>query len=97
MTRTNPRGNMIFNTAYEAAYLGTQPVLCAQLEPRYLYPQRYTAKDVYEVPMTQAIEGIIEIAGNYMDGRRICEACKDCSFCPDCLFAAHTEEKGGQA
>jgi len=45
--------------------------------------------------MTQAIEGILELAGNYMDGKRICDACKDHSFCRDCLFAAHTEEKGG--
>jgi hypothetical protein len=51
----------------------------------------------YEVPMTQAIEGILDLAGSYMDGNRICNACKDRSFCRDCLFAAHTEEKGGQA
>jgi len=43
---------MIFNTAYEAAYQGTQQVLCPQLEPRYLYPQRYTAKDIYQSLIT---------------------------------------------
>jgi len=48
MTEANTRGNMIFNTTYEGAYQGTQQVLCAQLEPRYLYPQRYTAKDGYQ-------------------------------------------------
>ena len=67
-----------------------------ELSPRYSGILRRIAW-AYEVPMTQAIEGILELAVNYMDGRRICEACKACSFCPDCLFAAHPEEKGGQA
>ena len=67
-----------------------------ELSPRYSGILRRIAW-AYEVPMTLAIEGILEIAGNYMDGNRICNACKDRSFCPDCLFAAHTEEKGGEA
>ena len=36
--------------------------------------------------MTQAIEGILELAGNYMDGKKVCEACRDNSFCESCLF-----------
>ncbi len=52
MTEANPRGNMIFKTTYEGAYQGIHPVLCAQLEPRYLYPQRYAVKDVYQSLIT---------------------------------------------
>ena len=67
-----------------------------ELSPRYSGILRRIAW-AYEVPMTQAIEDILEFAGNCMDVGRICDACKDRSFCRDCLFAAHTEEKGEQA
>ena len=50
---------MIFNTAYEAAYQGTQQVLCPQLEPRYLYPQRYAAKDVCQSLVTPVYQSLI--------------------------------------
>ena len=50
----------------------------------------------YGVPMTQAIEGILELAGNYMDGRKICETCRDKSFCEFCLFREKNEETGGE-
>ena len=50
----------------------------------------------YRVPMTQAIEGILELAGNYMDGKKICEACRDKGFCEFCLFSEKNEETGGE-
>ena len=50
----------------------------------------------YAIPMTQAIEGILEHTGKYMDGTKICEACKDKSFCQDCLFACRAHENGGR-
>ena len=40
----------------------------------------------YGVPMTQAIEGILEYSTRFMDGKKICEACRDNSFCEWCLF-----------
>ena len=49
----------------------------------------------YNVTMTKALEGILELAATYMDGRKICESCKDCSFCEHCLFTHQSHTKGG--
>ena len=40
----------------------------------------------YEVPMTKAIEGIIEHTSRYIDARKVCTACRDRSFCEWCIF-----------
>jgi hypothetical protein len=50
----------------------------------------------YGIPMTQAIEGILEHTCKYMDAKNICETCRDRSFCEDCPFACLVEEKGGE-
>jgi hypothetical protein len=44
----------------------------------------------YAVPMTKAMEGILELAARYMDSERVCEACRDKSFCDCCIFFQET-------
>jgi hypothetical protein len=44
----------------------------------------------YSVPMTKAMEGILELAAGYMDSQRVCEACRDDSFCKRCIFFQET-------
>ena len=44
----------------------------------------------YDVPMTKALEGILELAATYMDSERVCEACRDNSFCNSCIFFQET-------
>ena len=40
---------LILNTTYDGTYTGDcTTVLCPPLDPRYLYPQRYAAKDPYQ-------------------------------------------------
>ena len=46
---------MILNTTYEETYQGKYPTaLCPPLDPRYLYPQRYAAKDAYQSLLSPA-------------------------------------------
>jgi hypothetical protein len=45
----------------------------------------------YTVPMTKALEGILELAARYMDSERVCEACRDNSFCDSCIFSQETK------
>ena len=40
----------------------------------------------FEIPMTKAIEGLLDFITNYIDGKKICEACRDDSFCEQCPF-----------
>ena len=47
----------------------------------------------YEVPMTRAIEGILEQTSKYIDGKKVCEACRDNSFCEECPFEGKMEDK----
>jgi len=39
-----------------------------------------------QVPMTTAIEEIIEYSARVVDRGRVCTACKDNSFCEHCIF-----------
>ena len=39
-----------------------------------------------DAPMTRALDMIISHMGRLLDGRRICEKCRDKSKCQDCLF-----------
>ena len=47
----------------------------------------------YGVPMTRAIEGVLEQTSKYIDGRKVCGACRDNSFCEGCPFEGKTENK----
>ena len=38
------------------------------------------------IPMTMAMEFIFDHAGQMLDGKRICDACRDRSRCCDCVF-----------
>lgn len=46
----------------------------------------------FGVPMTRAIEGIIECSTKYIDVKKVCEACRDRSFCELCLFKEKRQE-----
>jgi len=37
-------------------------------------------------PMTRAIEDVIDFAARYVDGQKVCDACRDKTRCVDCLF-----------
>ena len=53
----------------------------------------------FEVPMTKAMEGILQQAAMYMDHERICATCRDKSFCQECLFCNNQqtlESTGGE-
>ena len=50
----------------------------------------------YGVPMIRAIEGILEQTSKYIDGRKVCGACRDNSFCEFCLFREKNKETGGE-
>jgi len=39
-----------------------------------------------EMPMTKAIEEVIDYVGNVIDKEKVCEACRDKSFCELCPF-----------
>lgn len=38
------------------------------------------------MPMTTAMEAVFDYVGEIIDGKRICEACRDQSRCKDCVF-----------
>ena len=38
------------------------------------------------MPMTEAIEEVFDYLNKVIDGKRVCEACKDDSFCENCVF-----------
>jgi hypothetical protein len=40
----------------------------------------------FEIPMTQAIEGLLNYVTRFIDRNKVCEACRDNSFCERCLF-----------
>jgi hypothetical protein len=42
------------------------------------------------IPMTRAIEEVFDFLGKTLDGKKICEACKDKSRCDECLFSPET-------
>ncbi len=42
------------------------------------------------MPMTRAIEEVFDFLGKTLDGKKICEACKDKSGCDECLFSPET-------
>jgi hypothetical protein len=46
----------------------------------------------YKMPMTRAIEGLLECSARFIDRKKVCEACRDRSFCDRCLFRKTTEE-----
>jgi hypothetical protein len=39
-----------------------------------------------EIPMTKAIEEVLQHAGALIDSKKVCRACRDRSFCKDCSF-----------
>ena len=39
-------------------------------------------------PMTRALEAIIDYAGKRIDGRMVCEACRDRTRCESCVFSS---------
>lgn len=41
----------------------------------------------FGIPMTKAIEGLFDHASKYIDGKKVCDACKDNSFCGQCPFS----------
>ena len=44
----------------------------------------------FDMPMTQAIEGLFDYVLRFIDRKRVCEACKDRSFCEACVFKDKT-------
>jgi len=41
---------------------------------------------VLGIPMTTAMAYIFDHTGQLLDGKKICEACRDRSHCSDCVF-----------
>jgi hypothetical protein len=39
-----------------------------------------------ELPMTKAIEEVLDHVGTLIDSKKVCRACRDRSFCKDCSF-----------
>lgn len=39
-----------------------------------------------DVPMTTALERVMEHIGATLDNQKVCDSCKDSSFCGDCTF-----------
>ena len=39
-----------------------------------------------EIPMTKAIQEVVDYVSRIMDWKKVCEACKDKSFCGNCPF-----------
>ena len=39
-----------------------------------------------EMPMTNAIEAVLDYAGKVVDSKKVCEACRDKNFCKRCPF-----------
>jgi hypothetical protein len=39
-----------------------------------------------EIPMTKAIEEVLNYVGKVIEKGRVCEACRDKSFCEQCPF-----------
>jgi len=47
-------------------------------------------------PMTRALAAIIDFAGKRIDGRMVCEACRDRTRCESCAFSSKKPKiKGG--
>ena len=45
------------------------------------------------LPMTKALERVMEHLPGILDTRKVCEACRDKSKCDECLFSnPHTKE-----
>ena len=40
----------------------------------------------FGIPMTRAIEGLFDHASKFIDGKKVCKACRDDSFCEQCPF-----------
>ncbi|MBW1666966.1 MAG: hypothetical protein JRJ66_02715 [Deltaproteobacteria bacterium] len=40
----------------------------------------------YGIPMTKAIECVLEFSTKFIDGKKVCEACRDKNFCEQCHF-----------
>lgn len=38
------------------------------------------------IPMTQAIEEVLDYVGTVIESQKVCTACRDKSFCKDCLL-----------
>jgi hypothetical protein len=45
------------------------------------------------IPMTRAVEALFDYATGFLDGKRVCEACRDSSFCEQCLFSQSAQYK----
>lgn len=41
----------------------------------------------FKIPMTEAIEALFDFVSKFVDGKKVCEACRDRSFCEQCPFA----------
>jgi len=39
-----------------------------------------------EVPMTKAIEEVLDYVGKVIEKKKVCDACKDSTFCDWCPF-----------
>ena len=39
-----------------------------------------------ELPMTKAIEEVLDYVGKVIEKKKVCESCKDTSFCDRCPF-----------
>jgi len=39
-----------------------------------------------EMPMTKAIEEVLNYVGTVIESKKVCKACRDKSFCKDCLL-----------
>ena len=43
----------------------------------------------YGIPMTKAIESIVEYSTKFINIEKVCGACRDESFCEQCPFNQH--------
>jgi len=46
-----------------------------------------------EIPMTKAIEEVLDYVGTIIESKKVCKACRDKSFCKDCLLN-HNGKRG---
>ena len=47
----------------------------------------------YGIPMTRAIEALFDYASKFIEGKKVCKACRDSSFCGQCLFRQNEQEQ----
>jgi len=46
-----------------------------------------------EMPMTKAIEEVLDYLGKVLDDKKVCKACRDKTRCEDCVFNHHGKSK----